>query len=524
MLKPRIMGENPCNVDKVFRKIKQFGHHARQAGGVCGVEMALWDLAGKAYGVPAFQMLGGRFRDSVRLYADTTEAPDAIAQGKKLKARMDLGITYLKQDFGINLLQKIPGTLSMPVGYSYRQSQAVMHPFTGIEITDKGIAWLDEWVGQVRSVIGPEIPLSSDHYGHIGVNSCIKLARAMEKHNLAWMEDMVPWQFGELMKQIRDSTTTPILTGEDIYLKEEFIKLIDMGAVDMIHPDLASSGGLLETKKIGDYAMERGVAMAMHFAGTPDFVPGQRPLRGRDRELHRARTPLDRRAVVGNHGQDGEADRRKRLRQHPRSSRTRLRAERGSRQGTPASRERLLRADAAVGQGTLERSALELIDRSIWSIDRREPIATPIMKVMSRLNASLISSLPIAFVLIACVPIGSGPALDAQDDGFWAFLPEGRVVSRCVEGSAAQKDASVKLQRLDERIRGLADSTPVAQRRRRTVRTVEDGLLSCRRGNQSDSEARHRAFVEGMVERTEAAATGSQTILVTPGARRRRSS
>ena len=71
------------------------------------------------------------------------------------------------------------------------------------------------------------------------------------------------------MKQIRDSTTVPILTGEDIYLKEPFIKLIDMGAVDMIHPDLASSGGLIETKKIGDYAMEHGVAMAMHFAGTP---------------------------------------------------------------------------------------------------------------------------------------------------------------------------------------------------------------------------------------------------------------
>ena len=82
-----------------------------------------------------------------------------------------------------------------------------MHPFTGIEITDKGIAWLSDWVGQIREVIGMEIPLSTDHYGHISVNSCIKLARAMEKWNLAWMEDMVPWQFGELMKQISDSTT-----------------------------------------------------------------------------------------------------------------------------------------------------------------------------------------------------------------------------------------------------------------------------------------------------------------------------
>ena len=73
-LKSRLLGENPCNVDRLFRKIKQFGGHARQAGGVCGVEMALWDLAGKAYGVPVYQMLGGRFRDQVRLYADTTEA------------------------------------------------------------------------------------------------------------------------------------------------------------------------------------------------------------------------------------------------------------------------------------------------------------------------------------------------------------------------------------------------------------------------------------------------------------------
>jgi L-alanine-DL-glutamate epimerase-like enolase superfamily enzyme len=268
-LKSRLLGENPCHVDRLFRKIKQFGGQARQAGGVCGVEMALWDLAGKAYGVPAFQMLGGRFRDQVRLYADTTEADNATEQGKKLKARMDLGFTYLKQDFGINLLKDVPGTLNKPAGTPSAGREMVMHPFTGISITDKGIAYLSDYVAAIREVIGMEVPLSSDHYGHIDVNSCIRLARAMEKHQLAWMEDMVPWQLGHLMKEIKDATDIPILTGEDIFLKEEFIKLIDMGAVDMIHPDLASAGGLLETKKIGDYAMERGVAMAMHFAGTP---------------------------------------------------------------------------------------------------------------------------------------------------------------------------------------------------------------------------------------------------------------
>jgi len=71
MLKSRILGQNPCDIDKIFRRINQFGHHARQAGGVCGIELALWDIAGKAYGVPIYQMLGGKFLDKVRIYCDT---------------------------------------------------------------------------------------------------------------------------------------------------------------------------------------------------------------------------------------------------------------------------------------------------------------------------------------------------------------------------------------------------------------------------------------------------------------------
>ncbi len=269
ILKSRVLGENPCNVDKVFRKIKQFGAPARQAGGVCGVEMALIDLAGKAWGVPCWQMLGGKFRDRVRLYADTTETEDPKEQGLRLKARMDRGLTFLKQDFGIDLLKDKPGMLSMPSGEVPWGGDSLPHPFTAVQITDKGIAFLSDWIGTIRSVIGMDIPLASDHYGHITVNSCIKLARAMEKWNLAWMEDMVPWQYGTLLKQIRDAVDIPLLTGEDIFLKEDFARLIDMGAIDMIHPDLASSGGLMETKKIGDYAHEHGVPMAMHFAGTP---------------------------------------------------------------------------------------------------------------------------------------------------------------------------------------------------------------------------------------------------------------
>src|SRR6476620_8101952 len=82
MLKSRLLGQNPCNVEQVFKSIKQFGGQSRQAGGVCGVEMAVWDIVGKAYDVPAWQMLGGRYRDKIRLYADTPESSD-LAEFKK---------------------------------------------------------------------------------------------------------------------------------------------------------------------------------------------------------------------------------------------------------------------------------------------------------------------------------------------------------------------------------------------------------------------------------------------------------
>jgi L-alanine-DL-glutamate epimerase-like enolase superfamily enzyme len=121
----------------------------------------------------------------------------------------------------------------------------------------------------VREAVGYEIPLASDHYGHIGVNSCIRLGEALEPYRLAWLEDMIPWMYTDQWKEITRSINTPTLTGEDIYLKEEFQKLIDERAVDMVHPDLASAGGILETKKIGDYGQEHGVPMALHFAGSP---------------------------------------------------------------------------------------------------------------------------------------------------------------------------------------------------------------------------------------------------------------
>ena len=266
-LKARILGENPCNVDKVFRKIRQFGHHARQAGGVCAIEMALMDLAGKAYGVPAYQLAGGKFRDSVRIYCDTTSSPDPEEMGRRLKERMDRGFTLLKMDVGIGLLRDIPGTLSAPSGML--DSVNVMHPFTGIRLTDKGIGLLSDYVAGVRDIVGYEIPLAADHFGHIGVEDCIRLGKALDRYNLAWYEDMVPWQFPDQYRRLRDACDTPICTGEDIYLREGFMDLFEQQAISVCHPDLATSGGILETKKIGDTAQEYGISMALHMSALP---------------------------------------------------------------------------------------------------------------------------------------------------------------------------------------------------------------------------------------------------------------
>lgn len=269
MLKSRLLGQNPCNVDQIFRKIKQFGFHARQAGGVCAVEMALWDLTGKAHGVPVYQMMGGKFRERIRCYADTTESHDPKIYGQRLKARKDQGFTWLKMDLGIDLLHDIPGTLTQPAGQTDRDVFNKQHFFTGIQITDKGIAMMADFVAQVREQVGMEVPLAADHFGHIGLNSCIRLGKALEKYNMAWLEDMIPWQYTDLWKQITDALDVNTLTGEDIYLKEHFIELAKNHAVDMLHPDLATSGGILETHKIGDAIQEYGVPMVMHFAGTP---------------------------------------------------------------------------------------------------------------------------------------------------------------------------------------------------------------------------------------------------------------
>lgn len=267
MLKSRLLGEDPRNVDKLFRKVKQFGHHARQAGGVCGVEMALMDLAGKAYGVPAYALAGGKFRDRILCYADTTSVPDATEMGRRLRERRERGFRFLKMDLGVEILWDVPDTIIAPDGA--RGDKTTMHPFTGIQVTQDGVDYLADYMRTVREIVGYDVPLAIDHFGHIALDSCIRIGRALEPFTPAWLEDMIPWQYTEQWRQLTASVAVPTCTGEDIYLAENFRPLLENGGVRVIHPDPATSGGILETKRIGDLAEDYGVPMALHLAGSP---------------------------------------------------------------------------------------------------------------------------------------------------------------------------------------------------------------------------------------------------------------
>ena len=286
-LKSRIIGLNPCNVEMIFKIIKQFGYHARQGGGVCGVEMALWDICGKAYGVPAWVLLGGKYRDKVRLYADTPIRPNTTQLAADMKNRIEVdGFTWLKMDFGLRQAKDYDTQVVNNKFWATATEQAENRPAymrynnrehyaTQMQLTDRALEGIVEYVATVRNAAGYEIPLSTDHYGHFDTNNHIRMGRALDKYRLAWLEDMTQWYRFDQLKVMKEALNTPICTGEDIYclkgpgLGIGFKDLIDAKCVDIIHPDLATSGGLLETKRVADYAQLNGIAAAFHQAGTP---------------------------------------------------------------------------------------------------------------------------------------------------------------------------------------------------------------------------------------------------------------
>jgi len=273
--KSMLLGQNPCNIDMIFRTIKQFGASGREGGGVSGIEIALWDLVGKVYGVPCYQFLGGKYRDRIRLYADTPPPAKATPEGyaERVLARKKMGFTFIKFDMGLHVLNGYveDSVVGTPTQYEYGLGYRWTARGTaiGTQLTDRGIARFVEIVAAVREAVGWRIPLAIDHFGPLTVNDAIRLGHALEPYGLAWMEDIMPWWDVEGNLQVTRSISVPTLNGEDIYLWDGWREMIEKRAIDIIQPDLLTAGGMLETKKIADYAERYGLPTVLHFAGSP---------------------------------------------------------------------------------------------------------------------------------------------------------------------------------------------------------------------------------------------------------------
>ena len=255
--KSLLLGQNPCNIDMIFRTIKKFGASAREGGGVSGIEIALWDLIGKIYGVPCYQFLGGKYRTHVRLYADTPRplerTPEAYV--KRVLERKAMGMTFIKFDVGMHVLEGHVegGVVGEPTKYEHhmpRFGQSVVGTKIGTQLTDQGIARFVEIVAAVREAVGWDMPLAIDHFGPLSVKDGIRLGHAFEPFGLTWMEDIIPWQDLEGNKRVTEAINVPTANGEDIYLWDGFRDYIEQHAFDIIHPDLLTSGGIAETNAL----------------------------------------------------------------------------------------------------------------------------------------------------------------------------------------------------------------------------------------------------------------------------------
>jgi L-alanine-DL-glutamate epimerase-like enolase superfamily enzyme len=250
-----LLGQDPTDVDLIFDAISPYGGPGREGGGVSGIEMALWDLTGKVYGVPAYQFLGGKYRDRVRLYADTPTPREGTPESyvARVKQRQELGLTFVKFDMGVSTFRRarVEGAMS------------------DRRLTGRGLTYFRSIVAAVREAVGPELPLAIDHFGPLSVSDCIRLGNALEEYDLAWLEDMRPDTDVDGLKEITAAIATPTLNGEELYLLDGFRRLIDERAVRIVQPDLATAGGLRETKRIADHAARQGMPCVLHFAGSP---------------------------------------------------------------------------------------------------------------------------------------------------------------------------------------------------------------------------------------------------------------
>ncbi|MHB2169375.1 mandelate racemase/muconate lactonizing enzyme family protein [Alsobacter sp. R-9] len=270
-----LIGEDPTLVEKCMLKIRQRGAFKPYGSAISVIEMALWDIAGKAAGLPVHKLLGGKVRDKVRVYNGALRVPmtsfrpeDYAAEMKRMMALPE-GFTIVKQGISFHS----PMKREFP---DYFYGEVSPSPFHGALdrglMTERGYAYTLDCVAAMKEALGDKVGLALDCGPGWVLQDAIRFARAVEKHHLMWLEDMltgdyVPYVNADVYRDLTASTSTPIHTGEQIYLRQNFKDLIEKQAVRVVGPDPCDVGGLAEIKWIAEYADLHGVMMAPHGTG-----------------------------------------------------------------------------------------------------------------------------------------------------------------------------------------------------------------------------------------------------------------
>ena len=269
--KQYLLGEDPTNVERIMLKIRRLGGFKPWGSAVSAIEMALWDIAGKAAGLPVFKLLGGKVRDRVRVYNGGVRFPlggqspeDYAANMAKMKAA-DEGFTIIKQGVAFHgaMSREVPAFF-----YGELRSPQTYYPNRG-PLTERGLNHVVACAEAMKSVLGDSIGLALDCGPGWTVSDAIRLARALEPLNILWLEDLItgdytPYVAADLFREVTRSTSCPTHTGEQIYLRQNFIELIEKQAVRVIGPDPCDVGGIAELKWVAEYADLHGVQVAPH--------------------------------------------------------------------------------------------------------------------------------------------------------------------------------------------------------------------------------------------------------------------
>ena len=251
-----LVGQDPLNVDALWERIRVSGIFAGAQGGqyvtaLTGLEIALWDLAGKALGLPVYQLLGGKFRDKIRIYCDSDmDDPLGPESDKKLPWIKEQGFTAMK----IDLDEATDPNRFDRVNWTANNAEV-----------DRMV----RWVRHVRESIPKEMELACDMHGRYDAGTAKRVAKELEPFRLLWLEEPVPAEDIDAMADVRQSTSTPIAAGENLYMRWGYRELLGKNAVDIIQPDLQKTGGLSEGRKIANLAQTHYVPVAPHCVVSP---------------------------------------------------------------------------------------------------------------------------------------------------------------------------------------------------------------------------------------------------------------